>query len=314
MKSTREIYWNVGHGVVLPMYLLAALAIALCAWGFYVRVRVYRRGRPLNRLDHLPKRLRLLVTDTLAQWRLLRVRVPGILHSVFFWGFGLLFLGTLLVMAQADFSDPLFHVEFLKGVFYKLFSLVLDVAGLAAILMLGGLLVRRFFVKPKGLETVKDDYIAHALLFAILVTGFLVEGVRMAATEIQTNPDLAHFSPVGDLVGQLFLGRSLAQLLLIHKLLWWAHFVLAMAFIAAIPLTKLRHIFIAPAQYLFADLAPKGTISTIDLEDESVGPVRRRESRRPHLEGSSSTLMPARDASAARTDVRPGTRTSPFPP
>ena len=44
-----------------------------------------------------------------------------------------------------------------------------------------------------------------------------------------------------------------------------------MASIAAIPLTKLRHIFIAPAQYLFADLAPKGTISTIDLEDESVG-------------------------------------------
>ena len=204
MEATREIYWNVGHGVVIPMYLFAVIAMALCVWGFYRRLPVYRQGKALNRLDRLPERLLLMVKGMLGQARVLRVLQPGALHALFFWGFGLLFIGTLLVMAQADFSQPLLGVVFLKGGFYKVYSLVLDLAGGAAILMLGGLLVRRFFVKPEGLPTIRDDYVVHGLLLAILVTGFVTEGVRMAATEIGANPELARFSPVGLLVGQLF--------------------------------------------------------------------------------------------------------------
>jgi Fe-S oxidoreductase/nitrate reductase gamma subunit len=270
MEATREIYWNVGHGVVIPMYLFAFIAMGLCAWGFYRRLPVYRVGKPLNRFDQLPRRIGLMARTALAQTQVLRVLNPGCLHALFFWGFGLLFIGTLLIMAQADFSQPLLGVVFLKGTFYKLYSLVLDVAGGAALLMLGGLLVRRFFVKPEGLQTIRDDYVSHALLFAILVTGFVTEGVRMAATEIGINPELARFSPIGLLVGQFFVGLSGGALALTHRILWWVHFFLAMGFIAAIPFTKLRHIFTTSANYLFTDLGPKGAIVTIDLEDESI--------------------------------------------
>ncbi|HJV36603.1 (Fe-S)-binding protein, partial [Geomonas sp.] len=51
--------------------------------------------------------------------------------------------------------------------------------------------------------------------------------------------------------------------------LWWFHFGVSMAFIALIPLTKLRHLFLTGINYLFTDLRPKGAIETIDLEDES---------------------------------------------
>jgi electron transfer flavoprotein beta subunit len=69
--------------------------------------------------------------------------------------------------------------------------------------MLAGLFIRRFVIKPKGLEIVRDDYIVLPLLFAILITGFLIEGARMAATELQQNPELARFSPGGLVVGQI---------------------------------------------------------------------------------------------------------------
>ena len=75
---------------------------------------------------------------------------------------------------------------------------MLDIAGLATIAMLLGLMVRRWLVRPKGLETGSDDIIMHGLLMAILVTGFLIEGARMAATELGT--DLSYWSPVGMLV------------------------------------------------------------------------------------------------------------------
>jgi Fe-S oxidoreductase/nitrate reductase gamma subunit len=250
------------------MYVFSFIAMAVCAYGFYRRLAVYRQGKQLNRLDRLRDRINLVVRNVSAQTRVLRVVGPGFLHALFFWGFGLLFIGTLLVMAQADFSQPLFGVVFLKGTFYKLFSLVLDVAGLVALIMLGGLLVRRFFVKPEGLETIRDDYVVHVLLFTILATGFVVEGVRMAATELRNNPGLALYSPVGMLVGKLFVGMTPGALALIHKALWWVHFFLAMGFIAVIPFTKLRHIITTSANYLFTDLAPKGTVSTINLEDE----------------------------------------------
>lgn len=269
MEATREIYWNVGHGVVWGMYLCAFAAMGVCAWGFWQRLPMYRQGKQLNRLDRLPERVMMMVKSMLAQTKVLRVLDPGILHALFFWGFGLLFIGTLLIMAQADFSAPVLGIVFLKGGFYKLFSLVLDIAGLVALLMLSGLLVRRFFVKPAGLETIRDDYVVHGLLFAIILTGFVVEGVRMAATELVQNPSLANFSPVGKLVGHPFLGMTAGDLSLTHKILWWVHLFLALAFIAALPFTKLRHIFTTSANYLLADLGPKGAIATINLEDES---------------------------------------------
>ncbi len=57
MTFTREIYWNVGLGVVLPMYLFAALAVAIMVYGFSKRIRIYRQGKPLMRLDHLFTRI-----------------------------------------------------------------------------------------------------------------------------------------------------------------------------------------------------------------------------------------------------------------
>ncbi len=268
MEATREIYWNVGHGVMLPMYSFAFLAGAAFLYGYYRRLAIYRQGKALNRFDRLFLRIFLLLKNMFAQIRVLRVPGPGILHAVFFWGFGLLFIGTLLIMAQVDFTQLVFGWVFLKGTFYKIFSLVLDAAGFAALVMLGGLLVRRFVVKPEGLETVRDDYVVHGLLFAILLTGFVVEGVRMAATELRNNPGLAIFSPVGMVAGKIFLDMTPEALSRTHKILWWVHFFLSMGFIVIIPFTKLRHIFTTSANYLFTDLAPKGSIATINLEDE----------------------------------------------
>jgi Fe-S oxidoreductase/nitrate reductase gamma subunit len=270
MEATREIYWNVGHGVVLPMYLITLVAFAICGYGFYKRIEVYRQGKPLNRLDNLGERLALFVKNLLGQLKVLRVRPPGIPHALFFWGFVLLFIGTLLVMLQADFSKPLFDVVILKGNFYRGYSLVLDLAGAITLAMLFGLSLRRFLIRPEGLKITRDDYLVHVVLSAILLTGFFAEGVRIAATELRNNPDLARFSPLGLLVARQFAGLDDQSLRELHKLWWWVHFLLVMGFISSIPWTKFRHLFTTPANYLFTDLREKGAISTIDLEAEGV--------------------------------------------
>ncbi len=268
MEFTREIYWNVGHGAwtLVPMYLLAIVAIGLLVKGFLRRVEVYKQGLPLNRIDQPGRRLAVMLENVLLQKKVIGVAWPGLLHGFFFWGFGLLVIGTTLIVIQADFTDLLFDVKFLKGTFYKLFSIVLDLAGLVCIVMLGGLLVRRYFFAPEGLETKKDDAVMHGLLFVILVTGFVIEGARMAVTEMGSS--LAAWSPVGQVAAALLSGLGEANLLLLHKMTWWFHLLLVMCFFIIIPLTKFRHILTTSSNYFFSDLGPKGKLVNLDLENE----------------------------------------------
>ena len=272
MEATRELYWNIGHGaaVLLPMYLFAFAAIGFLVKSGWQRLAIYRQGKPLTRSDKRVQRAGELLKGLFLQSRVLLVRGPGIAHALFFWGFLLLFIGTCLVAAQADFLDLLFGIKFLKGVFYQLFSVILDLAGLLAMVMLLGLWVRRFLVRPEGLETSRDDVIMHVLLFAILITGFVIEGARMAVTELPHNMALAAWSPVGLLCAKALSSLPESALRTLHKGLWWFHFFLVMGFIAAIPFTKFRHIFTTAANYFFVDLGPKGALVTLDMEAEGV--------------------------------------------
>jgi Fe-S oxidoreductase/nitrate reductase gamma subunit len=269
MEFTREIYWNVGHGftTLAPMYGLLLIALAIFGYGFWQRFKVYRLGLSLERTDQRQERISHLLDNVLLQSKVLRVAGPGVAHSLFFWSFLALFIGTSLIVAQADFTDLFFDVVFLKGSFYLFFSVTLDIAGLLAIIMLGGLLVRRYLIRPEGLVTKRDDAIMHGLLLAILITGFLIEGARMAVTELNT--PLAAWSPVGLVFAKMVSGMSEGGLRALHAGLWWFHLLLALSFVAIIPFTKFRHIFTTSANFFLADLGPTGKLTTINLEDEN---------------------------------------------
>jgi Fe-S oxidoreductase/nitrate reductase gamma subunit len=249
------------------MYGLLLVALTIFVIGFLKRIKVYRLGQPLDRTDQRGERIKYLLENVLLQTKVMRVPGPGTAHALFFWSFFALFIGTTLIVIQADFTDLLFDVTFLKGTFYKLFSLTLDLAGLLAVAMLGGLLVRRYLIRPEGLVTKGDDALMHALLLAILLTGFCIEGARMAVTEMGT--PLAAWSPVGLAIATLLGGMSEEGLRTLHAGLWWFHLVLALGFVAVIPYSKFRHIVTTSANAFLADRGPTGKLTTINLEDEN---------------------------------------------
>lgn len=269
MEFTREIYWNVGHGAgtLVPMYLLVIAAVAVVVKMFLERRAVYRQGQPLVRTDDLGPRIKEMLANVLLQKKVTRVKIPGLFHGLFFWGFFLLLIGTTLIVIQADFTDLLFGYKFLKGNFYKIFSITLDIAGLVSLVMLSALFVRRYFLRPEGLETKTDDAIMHGLMTFILLTGFVIEGSRMAVTELGT--PVAAWSPVGHLLAQSIAFMGEQSLRTLHKVTWWFHLLLVMGFITLIPFTKFRHILTTSANYLFTDRGPKGKLRSLDLEDES---------------------------------------------
>jgi Fe-S oxidoreductase/nitrate reductase gamma subunit len=269
MGATREIFWNTGHGTVAVMYLLALVAIGAMALGFWRRHGIWRQGKPLDRADHPLLRFSRFIADTISQRKVARVTDGGLPHSMLFWAFLLLLAGTVLVMAQADLLTPLFRANLLSGDFYRAYSLVLDLAGLLALVALGVLAARRYVIKPPGLESTPADAGIHLLLFSVLFTGFMIEGFRMAVTELRGNPELAHWSPVGYLFATLFSGMDEHTLRDAHQALWLAHMLLAFGFIAIMPWTKLRHIATTSGNSFFEPHEPKGTLTPVNLEDES---------------------------------------------
>jgi Fe-S oxidoreductase len=74
----------------------------------------------------------------------------------------------------------------IRGWFYRVFELALDVFGLALILGVGMAAYRRYVVRPKRLEPSRtgvslwDGFPLLTVLLLIAVTGFLVEGLRIA--------------------------------------------------------------------------------------------------------------------------------------
>jgi Fe-S oxidoreductase/nitrate reductase gamma subunit len=268
MEATREIFWNIGHGTAVVMYLLALVTIGSVVRGFRQLRRVWRRGKSLDRFDHPGRRFARFFSDTISQRKVSRVMDGGLPHSMLFWAFLLLLVGTLLVMVQSDVLAPFFGMNLLSGDFYRVFSLVLDLAGLLALLAVGGLSARRFVIRPPWLKSTSADAAIHLLLYAILITGFTIEGFRMASTELRNNPDLVVWSPVGYLFASLFSVMNDHELKVAHQALWWFHMLLGLGFIALIPWTKLRHLATASGNSFFEPHEPRGTLPSVDLEDE----------------------------------------------
>lgn len=257
--ATRELYWNIsGH---LWLYAVFAVALAIFIYGFYQQYLLWRLGKTELRTDEIGRRLKTMVTQTFGHTRILRDKLPGWMHFFLFWGFVIMVFGTTVVFLQADLGLQIFY-----GNFYLVLSLALEFAGLFALI---GVLVfawRRYVVKPDRLDNRNDDGWALLLIGVIIVTGFVVEGLRISAT----NDPWYAWQPIGYLVSLLINSMSVEAQQFLHKFLWWFHMFIAMAFIAYLPYSKLIHIILMPADQFFSPLTPPGTMTPIDFEDEDI--------------------------------------------
>jgi len=272
MEPAREVFWNIQLGVIIDV--LAAVAVGIFIYAFYRRVRLWRIGQPDDRLHPLGRRiwalfkykiLHLLLHGKffgVSRGRHFRELYPGIIHFLIFAGFVVLFIGTVLVAASH------YLYEFLQGGVYLGLSLALDIFGLLLIIGVILALYRRYVQKPDRLDNRMEDLIALLLLLVIAVSGFVIEGFRIAATELKTNPDWAAWSPGGYLLALGFSGLGQSTLLLWHKIAWWLHSLLTIGAIIYVALAwnRLWHIIVSPINVFFRNLEPRGALAPIDLE------------------------------------------------
>ena len=265
----REIFGDIPDPLIALFYVGMAAFLALSVYLFSLRSRNWERGGPDPRLGHWGKRVKSLVS-ALRMRTVMRDRAAGWMHAMIYWGFVVLFLGTATLEIDHLLPDGL---KFLHGVVYEGYSLILDVAGVVFVAGVLWAIVRRYGVRPWRLRSKTRDEDAWILftLAMIGITGLLVEAARIA---LAGRPSFEVWSIVGFPLSALF---SAAPAQVWHRTLWILHVVSFTAFLVVLPTTKLRHLFLSPANMVLSTRErPKGAMREIpnlmEAEDiETVG-------------------------------------------
>ena len=253
MDVGREIMWNVGHTGQWVSYAFLVITAIIFIIGLKKRYAMWKFGKPaaIEFKKRLGERVGYFIANGIFHKSILREAFPGWMHFFIFWGFLFLTVGTALVAIQADFTDLLFKVKFLKGGFYLIFSFLLEVGGLAAIIGILMAIYRRYVVKPDRLDTKPDDGIVLAWILVVLVTGFLAEGARIAA--FMNDPAYAYekWSFLGWLAGYIFVGLPAESIKATHMAMWYIHMVLSFGFLAYIVYSRMLHLITSSANMMF---------------------------------------------------------------
>lgn len=259
----RETFWNIPHWAEIGQYLLGALTILIFAYGVTRRVRRWRMGQMDRRTDRLGSRLLAVVVHGVGQLRTAREAFPGVMHLAIFWGMIALLMGTILATIDWDVTHLLFNFQFLTGGIYILYELILDIFGILLLVGLGMAIYRRYVLRPDRLKDFPtrnvgwDDAYALVMLILIALSGYIVEGLRIAVID----PEWRVWSPVGNVLAGVFSGLLEPTNRSLHLALWAGHTLIAFAFIASIPFTKLFHILAAPVNIFFQSFKPVGQLA-----------------------------------------------------
>jgi Fe-S oxidoreductase/nitrate reductase gamma subunit len=292
---TRILFEAFSAAEVRIFYLLGYAAIGVFLYGVYVQIRKYRRGAALRLEGGLWSRAVSMAASVLnGRTVSRRDAAAGAAHRLIFYGFMLLFAGTATITLEYDILEPLFGIRFWHGDFYLVFSLVLDVAGVALIAGLVFMMYRRGWMRLPKLDYARpdrmpgdpdfnrpqyrrEDWAFLWILVIIAVTGYVLEAARLVWLQDRADVwDTRWWSPVGALLAQGMRALGLGEqggALLRHGL-WWFHGLIALVLIALIPYTKVKHIFTAAASLMVRDPLAAQRLPRIPDSQEHVGAAK----------------------------------------
>src|SRR2546423_188274 len=191
---------------------------------------------------------------------LLRDPAAGVMHSMIYFGFLVLFVATVVLEIDHQLPDS---AKFLHGRVYEGYAATADVFGVAFVVGILWALGRRYIQRPYRIriKTKPEDALILGTFLVIGLTGFATEGLRIA---LIGRPAFEKWSLVGYPIAVLFDSLSHGTLRDAHRWLWGIHFASFVAFLVILPTTKLRHMITSPMNMYLGDRErPKGAMSPL---------------------------------------------------
>ena len=255
----REVFGGIPGALKLAFYVVTPVMIVAAGVLFTQRVRNYERGQPDRRettAKNVGRRLRDFRAGMYMQ-TLLRDPAAGVMHSMIYFGFLVLFGVTTVLEIDHQLPES---AKFLHGGVYQGFSAVGDAAGAIFLVGIVWALIRRYVQRPYRIriKTRPEHAVILATFFVLGVTGFLTEMVRIAE---EGRPEFEKWSFIGYPLSALIDSWAPSTLETWHEALWSVHVAAFLTFLLILPITMLRHMFTSPLNMYLGDRdRPKGAM------------------------------------------------------
>jgi len=271
-----------------PTNILTAVlflgAVGVFAYVAYRLVQILLLGGKEDRFDQIGERIKGVLVFVFGQRRVIR-EPSGWGHFVIFWGFLLITVGTVEGFVRGVWPgftyrtvlDPL-HLGFL----YLPLNLAIDLVSFGVLIALCVALYRRYVQKPLRLESDDshakvDATIIICLIFVLIVFMFLARGTEINIAQYEDNLAIGSvaWAPISYIFAK-FLGGPIQNDVqfgnqqVFYAIFWWIHNIIILAFLIYIPFSKHLHLLGAIPNVFFRSFRPRGELSTMDLEDETV--------------------------------------------
>lgn len=223
-------------------------------------------GSAPARLDRIPERVITTLINVLGQKAVLEKPGIGLLHTLIFWGFLIITIGTLEQFAST--LIPGFSFEFLGQPLYVSLIFIQDLFTSFVLFAVLGALYRRVVLKPKHLGQSADAFWVLAFTGGLMVSIFLMNASHILATSPWYAEAMIMSKRLAAVLGLLGLdSEGYERMATLFK---WIHMTLVMGFAAYIPTSKHLHIVAAGPNTFLKSLDRAKPMRTINFEDESL--------------------------------------------
>ncbi|MFA5833790.1 MAG: (Fe-S)-binding protein [Bacteroidota bacterium] len=249
--------------IAFSLFFLTSISL----FGLSVKklIRTFQLGKSDNRFNNIPSRLKNVFTIAFLQTKLLRDPIAGTLHLLIFWGF----LALSFVVVESIIEGIIGHFSFsFLGRAYSVITFSQEVFCLLVMVGVIGSLWRRFITKVKRLQVdahgSKDAAMILTWIFLIVTTTLFQNATRISIGTYHAGWQF----PVSSTLALLF---SYARSTYIaENIFWWSHIGLVLAFLNYLPYSKHLHVLTSVPNVFFASLKPKGALTPINLQDETL--------------------------------------------
>ena len=255
--------------IIMVVALVAAFGYFFTKVKRLYRIMVSVDGKVEKPIDRIGERVKVLFTDVLGQRNVRRKRMPGLSHSLIFFGFLAIQIHSLELMIRGVFPsfDPLHFIP-------SIYSGYLFVADILAFFVLVGFayaLYRRTIIKPEYLTMGRDANLIIVFTCVIIVSFHFINAFQTlmpVGTDAVSHQGIFPIS--GLLVSMLGLSHlSQGQVMFGFELSYFIHIGTILGFLIYIPGSKHLHLLAAAPNVFVKPLEIEKAIFKTDIEDEA---------------------------------------------
>ena len=254
---------------IKAIVMLVALAgtLGLLTWSVWIKVKVLLAAKPDNtRFDKLWRRVGEVLTVAIAQKKMFKEPVAGLMHALIFWGFLVILFRSITLVGQA--FSPEWTIFWFWGGLENVYTLGKDLAELAVLVMVGYAFFRRFVLKPWRISLSWDANLVLFLIGFLMLSDFLMDGAKYMITPGTVEEAWA---PIGAAVAGIYrtMGLGVGTAHVMEEVLYWSHIGALFFFMNYLPYSKHMHVYTVIQNVFFVNLRPgKALLPIKDIEEQ----------------------------------------------